>query len=95
MRKKLIFSLIALIYISVFKITDFETGDVGLATILIYIGVPLFVLVSLSLFVVSFYNFYKEKFNIKSICFVSLILNLISLTLTFDAFSFFLNPINR
>ncbi len=94
MKKKLFFSVIALIYICIFKITDFETGNVASATILIYVGVPFFVLVSLILFIVSFYNFYKEKFNIKSLYFISLILNLITLVLTLDVFLFFLNPIN-
>ena len=93
MKKKFFFSVIALIYICIFKITDFETGKVASATILIYVGVPFFVLVSLILFMVSFYNFYKEKFNIKSLYFISLILNLITLVLTLDVFLFFLNPI--
>ena len=93
MKKKFFFSVIALIYICIFKITDFETGNVASATILIYVGVPFFVLVSLILFMVSFYNFYKEKFNIKSLYFISLILNLITLVLTLDVFLFFLNPI--
>ena len=94
MKKKFFFSAIALIYICIFKITDFETDNVASATILIYVGVPFFVLVSLILFKVSFYNFYKEKFNIKSLYFISLILNLITLVLTLDVFLFFLNPIN-
>ena len=94
MKKKFFFSVIALIYICIFKITDFETGNVASATILIYVGVPFFVLVSLILFIVSFYNFYKEKFNIKSLYFISLILNLITVVLTLDVFLFFLNPIN-
>ena len=93
MKKKFFFSVIALIYICIFKITDFETSNVASATILIYVGVPFFVLVSLILFMVSFYNFYKEKFNIKSLYFISLILNLITLVLTLDVFLFFLNPI--
>jgi hypothetical protein len=94
MKKRLTFSVIALIYICIFKITNFETGDVASATILIYVGVPFFVLVSLILFIVSFYNCYKEKFNVKSLYFITLIANLISLILAFNVFLFFLNPIN-
>ncbi len=94
MKKRLIFSVIALIYICLFKITNFETGDIGSATILICVGVPFFVLVSLILFIISLFNVYKEKFNIKSLHFVSLIVNLITVVLTFDIFLFFLNPIN-
>ena len=91
--KKAILSIIALVYIVVFKITDFETGDIGSATILIF-GVPFFVLVSLILFMVSYFKFYKEKFNIKSLTFATLIINLITVAITFDIFLFFLNPIN-
>ena len=94
MKKILVFSVISLVYIGVFKITDFETGDIGSATILIYIGVPFFVLVSLILFILSLYNFYKVKFNIKSLYFVSLIINLITFILTFNVYLFFINPIN-
>lgn len=95
MKKKLILTLIALVYIIIFKITNFETGDIASATILIYIGVPFFVLVSLILFLISLFNFYKENFNTKSLYFVILIVNLIMIVLTFDVFLFFLNPINR
>lgn len=95
MKKIFTLSVIALIYISVFKITDFETGEVASATLLIYVGVPFFVLVSLILFLISLFNFYKENFNTKSLCFATLIVNLITLVLTFDVFLFFLNPINR
>ena len=92
--KKFTLSVIALVYIIIFKITNFETCDIGSATILIYFGVPLFVLVSLILFMVSYFKFYKEKFNIKSLTFATLIINLITVAITFDIFLFFLNPIN-
>ena len=46
MKKRLIFSVIALIYICVFKITNFEFGDIASATLLIYVGVPFFVFLS-------------------------------------------------
>lgn len=94
MKKNLVLSVIALIYIIVFKITNFETGEVASATILIYIGVPLFILLSLILFIVNFYSCFKEKFTSKSSNFVSLIVNFISLALTYEVFLFFLNPIN-
>ena len=94
MKKKLALSLIALVYIIIFKITNFETGDVASATILIYVGVPFFVLVSFILFLISLFNFYKQNFNSKSLYFVALIVNLITLIVTFNIFLFFLNPIN-
>jgi hypothetical protein len=94
MKKKLALSLIALTYIIIFKITNFETGDIGSATILIYIGVPFFVLVSIILLLISLFNFYKEKFNTKSLYFVTLIVNLITVVITFDVFLFFLDPMN-
>ena len=94
MKKKLALSLIALTYIIVFKITNFETGDIGSATILIYIGVPFFVLVSIILLLISLFNFYKEKFNTKALYFVTLIVNLITVVITFDVFLFFLDPMN-
>lgn len=92
--KKFTLSVIALVYIIIFKITNFETCDIGSATILIYFGVPLFVLVSLISFIISLFKFYKEKFNPKSLTFVNVIINLITVVLTFEIFLFFLNPIN-
>ncbi len=94
MKTKFALSLIALVYIFIFKITNFETGDIASATILIYVGVPFLVLVSLILFIISLFKFYKEKFNIRSLYFVTLIVNLITIVLTFNIFLFFLNPIN-
>lgn len=94
MKKKIVLSVVALVYISLFKITNFETGDVGSATILIYFGVPFFILLSLILFIVNSYYCFKEKFTIKSLYFVSLIVNFISLTLIYEVFLFFLNPLN-
>lgn len=61
MEKRLIFSVIALIYICVFKITNFEFGDIASATLLIYIGVPFFVFLSLILFIVSFFITFIKK----------------------------------
>jgi len=94
MKKRLALSLIALFYIIAFKITDFETGEVAFATILMYIGVPCFILVSLILLIISFKNFYIEKFKIKSLNFATLILNVINIVLNFNVLLFFLNPIN-
>jgi len=88
MKKRLILSIIALIYIIIYKFTNFEFGDIASATLLIYVGVPFFLLVSLILFIVNFYYSYKEKFTIKSLNFISLVLTLI-------VFVIFLNPINR
>ena len=95
MKKNLILSVVALIYIGLFKITNFETGDIGSATILIYFGVPFFIFLSFILFIQSFIFCIKKKFTSKSLYFVSFIINLISLALTYKIFLFFLNPVNR
>jgi len=93
--RKIIISLIALIYLSIFKITNFETGEVTSATLLIYVGVPFFVLISFSLFFQILFYLVKEKFKLNEQIFVLLMINFISIILTFDVFLFFLNPINR
>ncbi|MCA6421214.1 MAG: hypothetical protein IM568_00170 [Flavobacterium sp.] len=93
MKKIFSLSVISLVYIIIYRITNFETGDIGSATILIF-GVPFFVLVSLILFLISLFKLYKEKFNTKSLTFVTLIINLITIVLTFEIILFFLNPIN-
>lgn len=92
MKKKIILSVFALIYLTVFKITDFEFGGIGLATILGFL-VPFFVLLSLILFILSLYSFYRKDSD-NSDNFVILISNLVSLILTFDVFFYFLNPVN-
>ena len=89
MRKVLALSVIALVYIGLFKITNFETGEVASATILIYFGVPFFVILSLILFVQSLFFCIKQKFTIQSLYLVSLIINFISLALTYRIFLFF------
>ena len=89
MKKRLILSIIALIYIALYKFTNFDTNDIGSATILICVGLPFFVLVSILLFVISFYNSYKEKFNVNSVHFNTLFINLISLLLIFKVCCFF------
>ena len=94
MKKNFAISLIALIYIIIFKITNFETGDITSATLLIYIGVPFFALASIILFLINLFKLYKEKFNPNSKHFFILVVNLITIVLTFDVFLFFLNPIN-
>jgi hypothetical protein len=94
MKKRLILSVIVLIYLSIYKITNFETGDIGSATLLIYVGVPLFVITSFVLFIQSLYFFIKEKFKFSEQNFILLIINSISIILTFDVYLFFLNPIN-
>lgn len=81
MKKRLILSIIALIYIIIYKFTNFETNDIGSATILICVGLPFFILVSILLFIISFYNSYKEKFNVNSVHFNTLFINLISIIL--------------
>ena len=94
MKKRLILSVIALIYIIIYKFTNFEFGDIASATLLIYVGLPFFVLVSVLLFIISFYNSYKEKFNVNSVHFNTLFVNIISIILTFSKFLSYLNPIN-
>ena len=42
----------------------------------------------------EFTGIYKEKFNTKSLYFVTLIVNLITVVITFDVFLFFLDPMN-
>ena len=54
MKKRIILSLFALVYLSLYKITNFETGDIGSATLLIYIGVPLFIIISFVLFFIAY-----------------------------------------
>jgi hypothetical protein len=76
--KKIILSIIALVYIVVFKITDFETGDVTSATILIYIGVPLFILISIILFIISLFKMYRERANFQLIYLMTVIINIMS-----------------
>jgi hypothetical protein len=82
MKKILTFSIIALIYITVFKITDSETGDIGSATILV-LGVPVFVFLSFFLFIVSLYFCIKKRSSDNSLYVISLIINLVSIILTF------------
>ena len=89
MKKLLVLSVVALVYIDVFRITNFETGDIGSATILIYVEVPIFVFLSVILFLVRFHFCVKKRFTAKSLYFVSFIINLISLVLTYKVFLFF------
>jgi hypothetical protein len=84
--RKIIISLIALIYLSIFKITNFENGEVASATLLIYVGVPFFVLISFALFFQSLFYLAKEKFKLNEQIFVLLMINFISIILTFDTF---------
>lgn len=94
MKKRIILSLFALVYLSLYKITNFETGDIGSATLLIYIGVPLFVIISFVLFFHSLFYLAKEKFKLNEQIFILLIINFISIILTFGVYLFYLNPIN-
>lgn len=95
MKKNLFLSLIALVYIIIYKIINFETGNIGSATILVCIGVPLFILISILLLTNGLINFYKEGFKIKSLYFLIVIINLFSIILTFEIFLFLLNPFSR
>ena len=92
MKKKIILSVFTLIYLTVFKITDFKFGGIGLATILGFL-VPVFVLISFILLILSLYSFYRKNSD-KSDNFVILITNLVSLILSFEVFYYFLNPAN-
>jgi hypothetical protein len=94
MKKRTILSLFTLVYLSLYKITNFETGDIGSATLLIYIGVPLFVIISFLLFIQNLYFFIKENFKLSEQNFVLLIINSASIILTYDVYLYFLNPIN-
>ena len=89
MKKRLILSIIALIYIIIYKFTHFEFGDIASATLLICVGLPFFVLVSVLLFIISFYNSYKEKFKVNSVHFNTLFVNLISIILILNVYCFF------
>ena len=88
MKKILILSVFTLVYLSLYKITEFETGDIGSATILV-IGVPVFAFLSIVLLLICIYYFWKTKYDFKSLYFISLILNFISIFLVI-----FLYPIN-
>ena len=70
MKKRIILSLFTLVYLSLYKITNFETGDIGSATLLIYIGVPLFVIISFVLLVQNLYFFIKGNFKLSEQNFV-------------------------
>ena len=94
MKKRIILSLFTLVYLSLYKITNFETGDIGSATLLIYIGVPLFVIISFVLLVQNLYFFIKGNFKLSEQNFVLLIINSASIILTYDVYLYFLNPIN-
>ena len=94
MKKRIILSLFTLVYLSLYKITNFETGDIGSATLLIYIGVPLFVIISFVLLVQNLYFFIKGNFKLSEQNFVLLIINSASIILTYDIYLYFLNPIN-
>lgn len=83
MRKNLIFSVFAFIYIVLFKVTKFETGEVFSATILLEIGVPLFVLISFILLFLNLYKIFKEKLYIQSPYFLSSVINIITLIMFF------------
>jgi hypothetical protein len=94
MKKRIILSLFTLVYLSLYKITNFEIGDIGSATLLIYIGVPLFVIISFVLLVQNLYFFIKGNFKLSEQNFVLLIINSASIILTYDIYLYFLNPIN-
>jgi hypothetical protein len=94
MKKRIILSLFTLVYLSLYKITNFETGDIGSATLLIYIGVPLFVIISFVLLIQNLYFFIKGNFKLSEQNFVLLIINSASIILTYDIYLYFLNPIN-
>lgn len=94
MKKRIILSLFTLVYLSLYKITNFETVDIGSATLLIYIGVPLFVIISFVLLVQNLYFFIKGNFKLSEQNFVLLIINSASIILTYDIYLYFLNPIN-
>ena len=92
--KKIIYcSVFAISYAIIFKITGFNFGGIVLATILEF-SLPFFILFSYILFVISLYDFYKERFNFKSIYFKVLICNLTTIILTFNVTMFFLDPFN-
>ena len=94
MKKRIILSLFTLVYLSLYKISNFETGDIGSATLLIYIGVPLFVIISFVLLIQNLYFFIKGNFKLSEQNFVLLIINSASIILTYDIYLYFLNPIN-
>ena len=79
MKKILVLSVIAFAYIFVFRITDFQTGDIASATILLF-GVPVFVTLTVILFLISLYFTVKENFSTKPLYFVSCAANFTSLT---------------
>jgi hypothetical protein len=94
MKKRIILSLFTIVYLSLYKITNFETGDIGSVTLLIYIGVPLFIIISFVLLIQNLYFFIKGNFKLSGQNFVLLIINSASIILTYDIYLYFLNPIN-